>query len=92
MTWESLQGSFWQKQTQAFKSAFKDAFGLFRGVVLFLLLGAGIGAFIYEFIPTDLLGQFAGADNLWAVPVAALVGIPMYISCLLYTSKCKSEK
>lgn len=79
ITWESLQGSFWQKQAQAFKSAFKDAFGLFRGVVLFLLLGAGIGAFIYEFIPTDLLGQFAGADNLWAVPVAALVGIPMYI-------------
>lgn len=79
ITWESLQGSFWQKQARAFKSAFKDAFGLFRGVVLFLLLGAGIGAFIYEFIPTDLLGQFAGADNLWAVPVAALVGIPMYI-------------
>ena len=79
VTWESLQGTLGQRHKQAMKSAIKDAFGLFRGVVLFLLLGAGIGAFIYEFIPTDLLGNFAGADNLWAVPLAALVGIPMYI-------------
>ncbi len=79
VTWENLQGTFWQKNGQAFKSAIKDSFGLFRGVLLFLILGAGIGAFIYEFVPTDLLGQFAGADNLWAVPLAALVGIPMYI-------------
>ena len=30
-------------------------------VVLFLLLGAGIGAFIYEFVPTDLLANYAVA-------------------------------
>lgn len=79
MTWEKLQGSFWQKQIQAFKFSLKDAFGLFRGVVLYLILGAGIGAFIYEFVPTDFLANFAGASNLWAVPLAAVVGIPMYI-------------
>lgn len=79
VSWETLKGTFWQKQLQAFKISLKDAFGLFRGVVLFLLLGAGIGAFIYEFVPTDLLANFAGASNLWAVPVAAIVGIPMYI-------------
>lgn len=79
MTWETLQGGFWQKQGQAFKYAFKDAFGLFKGVVLYLMIGAGIGAFIYEFIPQDLLGRFAGANNLLAVPIAALLGIPMYI-------------
>lgn len=79
VTWEKLQGSFWQKQIQAFKYSITDAFGLFKGVVLFLILGAGIGAFIYEFVPTDLLANFAGASNLWAVPLAAVVGIPMYI-------------
>lgn len=77
--WENLQGSFWQKQWQAIKLSLKDALGLFKGVVLFLLLGAGIGAFIYEFIPTDLLANFAGAGSLWAIPLAAIVGIPMYI-------------
>ncbi len=79
ISWEKMTGSFWQKQGQAMMYALKDAFGLFKGVLLFLLLGAGIGAFIYEFIPTDLLANFAGASNLWAVPLAALVGVPMYI-------------
>lgn len=77
--WEKMIGSFWQKQGQTMMWALKDAFGLFKGVLLFLLLGAGIGAFIYECVPTDLLANFAGASNLWAVPLAALVGVPMYI-------------
>ncbi|MDO5539584.1 MAG: permease [Eubacteriales bacterium] len=79
ISWENLQGTFWQKQWQAIKLSLRDAVGLFKGVVFFLLLGAGIGAFIYEFIPTDLLAKFAGTNNLWAVPLAAVVGIPMYI-------------
>lgn len=77
--WEQLQGTFWQKQKQAIALALKDSIGLLRSVLGFLLLGAGIGAFIYEFIPTELIANFAGASNLWAVPLAAIIGIPMYI-------------
>ena len=69
----------WEKQWQACKYAVKDAIGLFKGVIGWLLLGAGIGAFIYGFVPTELLENFAGADNLWAIPLAAVIGIPMYI-------------
>ena len=79
ITWEKLEGTFWQKQWQACKYAVKDAIGLFKGVIGWLLLGAGIGAFIYGFGPTELLENFAGADNLWAIPLAAVIGIPMYI-------------
>lgn len=79
VSWETLEGTFWQKQRKAMKFALKDAVGLFKGVFVWLLVGAGIGAFIYGFVPTELLENFAGADNLWAIPLAALVGIPMYI-------------
>lgn len=79
VSWETLEGTFWQKQGKAMKLALKDALGLFKGVFVWLLVGAGIGAFIYGFVPTELLEGFAGADNLWAIPIAALVGIPMYI-------------
>ena len=79
ITLEKLEGTFWQKQWQACKYAVKDAIGLFKGVIGWLLLGAGIGAFIYGFVPTELLENFAGADNLWAIPLAAVIGIPMYI-------------
>jgi uncharacterized membrane protein YraQ (UPF0718 family) len=30
-------------------------------------------------VPAYFLERFAGANNLWAVPVAAIIGIPMYI-------------
>lgn len=79
VVYEKLEGTFWQKNLQAWKHSFFEALHLFRGVIIYLLIGAGIGSFIYEFVPTDLLGRFAGANNLWAVPVAALLGIPMYI-------------
>lgn len=79
VTWNTLQGTFWQKQWQAIKISLKDAFGLFKGVIVYLIIGAGIGAFIYKFIPTDLLANFAGTNSLWAVPLAAIIGIPMYI-------------
>lgn len=77
--WEELQGSFWQKQRQAIKLALADSLKLFQSVALFLFLGASIGAFIHEFIPTELLTNLAGVNNFWAVPLAAIIGIPMYI-------------
>lgn len=79
LIYANFKGSFWEKNMRAFKLAARDAWILLRGVLGFLLLGAGIGAFIYEFIPQDLLVQFAGQSNWLAVPLAAVLGIPMYI-------------
>jgi hypothetical protein len=42
-------------------------------------LGAGIGAFIHGFLPTELISSIAGAGNLFAIPVAAIIGVPIYI-------------
>lgn len=61
------------------RSAFSFAVSLFRQVLPYLLLGAGIGAFIYGFIPGDLIVSLAGPDNPLAIPVAAVIGVPMYI-------------
>ncbi len=77
--YSDFEGSFVKRNLIAFKYAFLDAGGLFRKVLLFLLLGAGIGAFIYGFVPTDFIQKFAGEDNFLAVPIAAVLGIPMYI-------------
>ncbi len=59
--------------------AYQGAKNLFIQVLPYLLLGAGIGALIYGFMPEDLLARVAGPDKLFAVPVAAVIGIPMYI-------------
>lgn len=55
------------------------AFNLFRQLVPYLLLGAGIGAFIHGFVPMEIITHVAGPENPLAVPVAAIIGIPIYI-------------
>src|SRR5699024_12334493 len=43
------------------------------------LSGAALGAAPCAFVPEDQLTAFAGANIWWAVPVAAIIGIPLYI-------------
>ncbi len=61
------------------KNALKSAFSDFRAVFLYLLVGVAIGAVIKGFMPEDLIAKVAGPQNPLAVPVAAVIGIPLYI-------------
>jgi uncharacterized protein len=61
------------------KRASLSAIDTFKGVFWYLLLGAGIGAFIYGFFPQDLVVKVAGPGNPWSIPIAAAIGVPMYI-------------
>lgn len=56
-------------------STWKD----FKQVFPYLLMGISLGAFIYGFIPTDLIAEYAGEGNWYAIPIAAVIGIPLYI-------------
>lgn len=61
------------------KRAGVQTWTLFRQVLPYLIIGAGIGAFIYGFVPEEFIIRAAGPGNPWAIPVAAAVGVPMYI-------------
>lgn len=47
-------------------------------VLPFILLGIAIGAVIHGYAPSDFLVNIAGPDNPLAVPIAVLIGIPLY--------------
>jgi len=51
---------------------------ILKKVWLYVVIGIGIGAWIHGYVPTDLLAQYAGKNNLLAVPLAVLMGIPLY--------------
>jgi uncharacterized membrane protein YraQ (UPF0718 family) len=77
--YEKLQGTFMEKNKIVFKSALRDSLTLFRQVFLYLLIGAGIGAFIYGYVPEDFLINITGKANMFSIPIAAIIGIPMYV-------------
>lgn len=62
-----------------FKRAASFSWGLFQQMFKYLLIGVGIGALIYGFVPQDLMASIAGPDNPLAIPFAALIGIPLYV-------------
>lgn len=61
------------------KLAFLKAWGDFKGVLIYMLVGIGIGALIYGYMPQDFVLRYAGPDNPFAIPIAAIIGIPLYI-------------
>lgn len=61
------------------KKAFSDAYGDLQRVLLYLIAGTAIGATIYGYIPQEWIVSLAGPENRFAIPVAALVGVPLYI-------------
>lgn len=44
----------------------------------YIIIGIGVGAFIHGYVPTDFLVKYAGSDKWYGVPLAVLVGIPLY--------------
>ena len=44
----------------------------------YILVGIAIGAGIHGYVPEDFMASFMGKDAWWAVPLAVLIGVPMY--------------
>lgn len=62
-----------------FKAAFFETLQLMKSVYPYLLIGAFIGAFIHGAVPTSWISSLMGGDKWWLVPIAAIIGIPLYI-------------
>ncbi|MBV5335142.1 MAG: permease [Sulfuricurvum sp.] len=71
-----------ENQIIAFKTRLRDAsdytLDILRKIWLYVLIGVGAGAFIHGYVPTEFITSIAGADNPFAVPLATLLGVPMY--------------
>jgi uncharacterized protein len=62
-----------------FQIVWNETITLVKSVLPFVLLGAAIGAGIHNLVPTEWIATFLGDDKWWLVPIAAIIGIPLYI-------------
>lgn len=74
-----VKGDQKPSQTFNFKSVLIETLQLMKSVYPYLLIGAFIGAFIHGAVPTEWISTFMGGDKWWLVPIAAIIGIPLYI-------------
>jgi uncharacterized membrane protein YraQ (UPF0718 family) len=55
-----------------------DGLGITKKIFPYVLLGVAIGAFIHGFIPQSLIERYLGMRSWWTVPMAVLLGTPLY--------------
>jgi len=51
---------------------------ILKRIWLYILIAIGIGGFIHGYVPEDFLVRYAGPGNPFAVPIAVLLGVPLY--------------
>lgn len=51
---------------------------LLKKIWPYVVIGVGLGAFIHGYVPQNFLLKYAGPDNPFAVPLAVLLGVPLY--------------
>ena len=51
---------------------------ILKRIWLYILIAIGIGGFIHGYVPEDFLIHYAGKGNFFAVPIAVLIGVPLY--------------
>ncbi len=59
-----------------------EGMGHVRSIVgkvwLYIVMGVGVGAGIHGYVPQDFMASLMGNEVWWSVPVAVLLGVPMY--------------
>ena len=65
----------WPARIRAGGDAVKDIVGR---VWFYVLLGIAVGAGIHGYVPENFMASIMGKDAWWSVPLAVLLGVPMY--------------
>jgi uncharacterized membrane protein YraQ (UPF0718 family) len=65
----------WNDRLQAGKTAVKE---IVSKVWLYVVAGIAVGAGIHGYVPEGFMASFMGESAWWSVPLAVLLGIPMY--------------
>ena len=58
-----------------------EAASVIRQIWIWVLVGVGIGAFIHNYVPQDTIHGLIDATGAFSVPIATVLGVPMYGSC-----------
>ena len=81
-----MQSNAQSEQWEAEKTPFlkrlpaitKESWGIVRGVLLYIIIGIGIGATMHGYVPEGFFEQYLSAENWWGVPLAVILAVPVY--------------
>ncbi len=79
---EKLQLNYLPKSFEGkIQFSLQESFSIFKKLWWIIAIGVGIGAIIHGYISQEFFEQYLGVNSILAVPIAALIGIPIYAGC-----------
>jgi len=69
-----------QKFNKRLPIIWNEVLKILRGVVPYVIIGIGVGALMHGYIPDGFFEEYLSKDNLFAVPLATILAVPMYSS------------
>lgn len=74
----SFRWAFWGEKTR--RAYFlRDARQSALLIVKWLTIAFALESLVRGYLPAEIIADFAGPDNAWAIPLAVAVGIPIYL-------------
>lgn len=55
-----------------------EVLNILKGVVPYVIIGIGIGGLMHGYIPEGFFEKYMNKENLFAVPIATILAVPMY--------------
>ena len=72
--WDSEHVSF----TRRLPVILREAWSIVRNVLIYVIIGIGIGAMMHGYVPEGFFEHYMARDNCFAVPLAVVFAVPMY--------------
>lgn len=66
------------KRKELLKLWWEDGSAITKKIYPYVILGVAVGAAIHGFVPQTLIEKYLGMRAWWSVPVATLLGVPLY--------------
>jgi len=72
----------YQEESRSFQDRLpgitRGAWDIVKGVVLYVIIGIGIGAAMHGYVPENFFHEYLGGGEWWTVPLAVILAVPMY--------------
>lgn len=56
----------------------REAWGIVRSVLIYVIIGIGIGAMMHGYVPEGFFEHYMARDNWFTVPLTVVLAVPMY--------------
>ena len=78
----TAEADLWESEKTPFMNRLpiiiRESWGIVKGVLIYILIGIGIGALMHGYVPEGFFEHYMSKDVWYAVPLSVILGVPMY--------------